>query len=64
ARRKGFDPLMGARPMARLIQDTIRSALADELLFGRLANGGTVTIDLDEDGKVKLVFEELVEATV
>jgi len=35
--RKGFDPLMGARPMARLIQDTIRSALADELLFGRLA---------------------------
>ena len=45
---KGFDPLMGARPMARLIQDTIRSALADELLFGRLANGGKVTIDLDE----------------
>ena len=33
--RKGFDPLMGARPMARLIQDTIRRALADELLFGR-----------------------------
>jgi ATP-dependent Clp protease ATP-binding subunit ClpA len=32
---KGFDPLMGARPMARLIQDTIRSALADELLFGQ-----------------------------
>ena len=55
---KGFDPLMGARPMARLIQDTIRSALADELLFGRLANGGHVTVDLDENGKVKLVFEE------
>ncbi|MGZ9104886.1 MAG: ATP-dependent Clp protease ATP-binding subunit ClpA, partial [Rhodoplanes sp.] len=35
--QKGFDPLMGARPMARLIQDTIRTALADELLFGRLA---------------------------
>jgi ATP-dependent Clp protease ATP-binding subunit ClpA len=44
----GFDPLMGARPMARLIQDTIRSSLADELLFGRLANGGHVTVDLDE----------------
>jgi len=44
--------------MARLIQDTIRSALADELLFGRLANGGHVTVDLDGDGKVKLVFEE------
>jgi ATP-dependent Clp protease ATP-binding subunit ClpA len=55
---KGFDPLMGARPMARLIQDTIRAALADELLFGRLVNGGRVTIDLDEDDKVKLVFEE------
>ena len=49
---------MGARPMARLIQDTIRKALADELLFGRLVNGGKVTIDLDDDDKVKLVFEE------
>ncbi len=54
----GFDPLLGARPMARLIQDTIRSALADELLFGRLANGGHVTVDLGDDGKVKLVFAE------
>lgn len=60
---KGFDPLMGARPMARLIQDTIRSALADELLFGRLVNGGKVTIDLDDDDKVKLVFEETEAAT-
>jgi len=59
--RDGFDPLMGARPMERLIQDTIRSALADELLFGRLANGGKVTVDLDVDGNVKLQFEE--EAT-
>ena len=61
--RKGFDPLMGARPMARLIQDTIRSALADELLFGRLVNGGKVTIDLDDDDKVRLVFEETEAAT-
>ncbi|WIM06645.1 MAG: ATP-dependent Clp protease ATP-binding subunit ClpA [Candidatus Nitricoxidivorans perseverans] len=61
---KGFDPLMGARPMARLIQDTIRAALADELLFGRLAHGGRVTIDLDADDKVRLVFEETVEPTV
>ncbi len=60
---KGFDPLMGARPMARLIQDTIRSALADELLFGRLAGGGHVTVDLDEQHDVKLVFDETVEAT-
>ncbi|MFN6962014.1 MAG: AAA family ATPase, partial [Rhodocyclaceae bacterium] len=55
---KGFDPLMGARPMARLIQDTIRAALSDELLFGRLVNGGRVTIDLDDEKKVKLVFDE------
>ena len=60
---EGFDPLMGARPMARLIQDTIRSALADELLFGRLANGGRVTIDLDDARKVKLVFDEMEAAT-
>jgi len=53
----GFDPLMGARPMARLIQDTIRSALADELLFGKLANGGKVIVDM-KDGKVVLDFEE------
>jgi ATP-dependent Clp protease ATP-binding subunit ClpA len=55
--KHGFDPLMGARPMARLIQDTIRSALADELLFGRLANGGKVTVDVVDD-KVELAFEE------
>jgi ATP-dependent Clp protease ATP-binding subunit ClpA len=52
--KNGFDPLMGARPMARLIQDTIRRALADELLFGKLANGGRVTIDLDDNNQVVL----------
>jgi ATP-dependent Clp protease ATP-binding subunit ClpA len=46
--KKGFDPLMGARPMQRLIQDTIRRALADELLFGRLTEGGRLTVDLDD----------------
>jgi ATP-dependent Clp protease ATP-binding subunit ClpA len=56
--RKGFDPQMGARPMARLIQDTIRKALADELLFGKLANGGKVTIDIEHDDKVRLLFIE------
>lgn len=55
---KGFDPLMGARPMSRLIQDSIRAALADELLFGRLANGGKVTVDVDADGQVRLDFVE------
>ena len=49
---------MGARPMARLIQDMIRKALADELLFGKLVNGGRVTVDLDDNDKVKLTFDE------
>jgi ATP-dependent Clp protease ATP-binding subunit ClpA len=56
--KKGFDPLMGARPMARLIQDTIRKALADELLFGRLVDGGKVTVGIDADEKVTLEFED------
>jgi len=56
--KNGFDPQMGARPMARLIQDTIRRALADELLFGRLQHGGKVTIDIGPDEKLKLAFEE------
>jgi ATP-dependent Clp protease ATP-binding subunit ClpA len=55
--KNGFDPLMGARPMARLIQDTIRRALADELLFGRLVSGGRVTVGLDEAEQVLLYFE-------
>jgi len=56
--KNGFDPSMGARPMSRLIQDTIRKALADELLFGKLSNGGNVTIDINSNDKVKLIFEE------
>ena len=63
--KKGFDPLMGARPMSRLIQETIRKALADELLFGKLVSGGKVTVDLEEgheaagaDAKVKLTILE------
>lgn len=56
--KKGFDPLMGARPMARLIQDMIRKALADELLFGRLVSGGRVGVDLDEKDQIKLEFSE------
>ena len=56
--KQGFDPAMGARPMQRVIQDKIRRALADELLFGRLVNGGRVDIELAEDGEtVELVFE-------
>jgi ATP-dependent Clp protease ATP-binding subunit ClpA len=52
--KAGFDPQMGARPMERLIQDTIRKALADQLLFGKLINGGEVEIDIDEADKIVL----------
>jgi len=55
--KKGFDPQMGARPMARLIQDTIRKALADELLFGSLINGGEVEIDIDKNEEIILNFK-------
>jgi ATP-dependent Clp protease ATP-binding subunit ClpA len=65
--KKGFDPLMGARPMQRLIQDTIRRALADELLFGRLIDGGRLTVDMKittddkgvESGEVVLDIQPL-----
>jgi len=57
--KKGFDPLMGARPMQRLIQDTIRRALADELLFGRLTEGGRLEVDLDEKDEVLLDIQPL-----
>ena len=57
--KKGFDPLMGARPMQRLIQDTIRRALADELLFGRLVDGGRLTVDVDAEGQPVLDIQPL-----
>ena len=47
----GFDPLMGARPMARVIQDKVKRPLADELLFGKLVKGGRVGIDV-VDGEI------------
>jgi len=67
--KKGFDPLMGARPMQRLIQDTIRRALADELLFGRLTDGGRLTVDVEmktddkgvEAAEVKLDIQPLLK---
>jgi ATP-dependent Clp protease ATP-binding subunit ClpA len=61
--KKGFDPLMGARPMQRLIQDTIRRALADELLFGRLVDGGRLTVDVNETGEVQLDIKPLKRAS-
>jgi ATP-dependent Clp protease ATP-binding subunit ClpA len=51
--KKGFDPVMGARPLARVIQTEVRDPLTDEILFGKLEHGGTVTIGFEGE---KLVF--------
>jgi ATP-dependent Clp protease ATP-binding subunit ClpA len=51
---KGYDPLFGARPMARVIQVELKDRLVDDLLFGELKKGGRVGVDLGDDG---LVFE-------
>jgi ATP-dependent Clp protease ATP-binding subunit ClpA len=48
--KKGYDPKMGARPMARVIQEHVKRPLAEELLFGKLAGGGTVRVSLGKDG--------------
>jgi len=48
---KGYDPMMGARPMARVLQEHVKRPLAEELLFGRLAGGGTVRVSLAQDGE-------------
>ena len=53
---KGYDPMNGARPLGRVIQDEVKRPLTDELLFGALANGGTVRIDVAE-GKLTFVFQ-------
>jgi ATP-dependent Clp protease ATP-binding subunit ClpA len=49
--QKGYDPKMGARPRARLMQEQIKRPLAEELLFGKLAVGGTVKIGVSNDGE-------------
>ena len=52
--KKGYDPAMGARPLGRVIQEHVKRPLAEELLFGKLVEGGTVRIDVKDD---KLVFD-------
>jgi len=54
---RGYDPKMGARPMARIIQEHIKRPLAEELLFGSLADGGHVRICVGKDGKLELIAE-------
>ena len=53
----GFDPKMGARPMARIIRENIKKPLADEILFGALSRGGRVNVILDEQGEIAFRFE-------
>jgi len=53
--QRGFDPVLGARPMARLIQNELKNPLTEEILFGRLRKGGQVKVDLAEDA-LKFVF--------
>jgi ATP-dependent Clp protease ATP-binding subunit ClpA len=54
----GYDPAFGARPMARLIQNEIKRVLADEILFGKLQNGGKVEVD-EQEGKLTFVYSAL-----
>lgn len=58
---KGYDPLMGARPMERVIQEHIKKPLANEILFGELTNGGTVNIT-EKDNELKLIYKHDVVA--
>ena len=55
---RGYDPAFGARPMARLIQNEIKRVLADEILFGRLQNGGKVEVD-ENEGKLTFTYSPL-----
>jgi len=55
--KKGYDPRFGARPLGRVIQKDVRDPLTDQILFGALEHGGTVTIGLDGD-QLTFVYEE------
>jgi ATP-dependent Clp protease ATP-binding subunit ClpA len=61
--KNGYDPTMGARPMARLIREKIKKALADEILFGKLAHGGSVDVT-EEGGELAFTFEAREAASV
>ncbi len=55
---RGYDEMLGARPMQRLIQDKIKKPLAEDILFGKLAKGGVVRVDVEDDELVLLIEEE------
>ncbi len=60
---KGYDDRMGARPLARVIQEHIKKPLAEELLFGKLSKGGLVKVGV-KDGKIDLIIENLPKARI
>jgi ATP-dependent Clp protease ATP-binding subunit ClpA len=62
--KNGYDKNMGARPMARLIQEQIKKPLAEELLFGSLSNGGSVKVTIDEKNKIKFLIVDKTPTTV
>ena len=62
--RNGYDPKMGARPMARLIQEQIKRPLAEELLFGTLVGGGNVRVSVGPDGSALVLHSEPAEQPV
>ncbi len=61
--KNGYDKKMGARPMARLIQEQIKKPLAEELLFGKLSKGGHVKVTA-ERGKIKFLIEDMLDTAV
>ncbi|HBJ42228.1 MAG TPA: ATP-dependent Clp protease ATP-binding subunit ClpA, partial [Hyphomonas sp.] len=59
--KRGFDADMGARPLARTIQEHVKKPMAEELLFGSLQKGGVVKIDIDKKDEEKLAFKYVAE---
>lgn len=59
--KRGFDPEMGARPLSRTIQEHVKKPMAEELLFGKLAKGGSVKIDVDKKDAEKLAFKYIAD---
>ena len=53
---KGYDPDMGARPLARIIQQELKNPLTDEVLFGKLKGGGKVVVEVDDEGGFTFVY--------
>jgi len=54
--KEGYDPAMGARPLARIIQERIKQPLAEEILFGALVEGGVVSVEMDDQGALAFTY--------